>query len=147
MPTAAKLAAFVLFAALAWAVSRLVVPYAFEEGQSPGRFAEINAVLGGLLGWRIAGSRGGDGWVAAVGYGITATAMTVLAALFLHSFAIMIRQSLRRLYDGPVEAMSDVFGMMAKNGAFLGHQDILVTLAVGAVLAGLVTEWFGRNFR
>jgi hypothetical protein len=146
MPTAAKLAGLVLFGALAWAVSLLVARH-FPDGRSVGRFAEVNAAVGAVLGWSMAGSRGGTGWASAVGYGITATVATVLAAAFLQCFAIMIRQSLRKLYDGPVEAVTDVFNLMARNGQYLLHGDVLLTLALGGVLAGLVTEWFGRTFR
>ena len=146
MPTAAKLAALVLFGALTWAVSNLVVRH-FPEGSDPGWFAEVNATAGAILGWRIAGPRGGTGWTSAVGYGITATIAIVAVATFLQCFAIMIRQSLRRLYDGPVEALVDVFELMVRNGEYLLHAEGLGTLAVGGVLAGLLTEWVGRNFR
>lgn len=146
MPTAAKLAAAVLFGLLAWAASNLMKPY-FPEGADLGRFAEVNAAVGAVLGWRIAGPRGGTGWTAAVGYGITATVATVLVAAFLHCVAIMVRQSLRKLYDGPVEAVVDVFELMVRNGTYLLHGDVLLTLALGGVLAGLLTEWFGRTFR
>ncbi len=146
MPTAAKLAAAVLFGALAWAVSNLLVRH-FPQGSDPGRFAEVNAAIGAILGWRIAGSRGGTGWASAVAYGITAAVATVVVAAFLQCFAIMIRQSLRRLYDGPVEALVDVFELMVRNGQYLLHAEVLGTLAVGGVLAGLLTEWVGRNFR
>jgi drug/metabolite transporter (DMT)-like permease len=146
MPTAAKLAALVLFGALAWAVSSLVARH-FPEGSDPGRFAEVNAAVGAILGWRIAGSRGGTGWASAVGYGITATVVTVVVAAFLQCFAIMIRQSLRRLYDGPVEAVVDVFELMVRNGQHLLHAEVLLALALGGVLAGLLTEWVGRNSR
>jgi hypothetical protein len=29
----------------------------------------------------------------------------------------------------------------------MAHQDVIVTLAVGGILAGLVTEWTGRRLR
>jgi hypothetical protein len=82
-----------------------------------------------------------------VGYGITATVVTVVVAAFLQCFAIMIRQSLRRLYDGPVEAVVDVFELMVRNGQHLLHAEVLLALALGGVLAGLLTEWVGRNSR
>lgn len=146
MPTAAKLAALVLFGALAWAVSNLVARD-FPAGSDPGRFAEVNAAIGAVLGWRIAGSQGGTGWASAIGYGITATVAIVVVSAFVQCFAIMIRQSLRRLYDGPVEAMVDVFELMVRNGRYLVHAEVLLALGLGGILAGLLTEWFGRNFR
>ena len=92
MPTAAKLAAFALFGALAWIVSRLTIPCVFEEGQSPGRFAEINAAIAALIGWHLAGAKAGYGWVGAIGYGLTTAVASVVAVLFLQSFLVMISQ-------------------------------------------------------
>lgn len=146
MPTAARLAALVFFGALAWAVSHLVARH-LPEGGDPGRFAAVNAAIGAILGWRIAGSRGGTGWASAFGYGITTTVAILVVSAFVQSFAIMIRQSLRRLYDGPVEALVDVFELMMRNGQYLLNAEVLLALALGGILAGLLTEWVGRSFR
>lgn len=146
MPTAAKLAAAVLFGALAWWASQLVRP-AFPAGTDLGRFAAVNALVGVVAGWRIAGPRAPAGWVAALSYGLTTAVAMTLAALVVHSVARMIRQSLRRLYEGPVEAVAAVFGIMADNLQFLAPAAVWGTLLVGGALAGLATEWVGRTFR
>jgi hypothetical protein len=57
MPTAAKLAAAILFGALAWLASELAIPF-FPEGAAVGRFAEWNAAIGAVIGWRVAGCAG-----------------------------------------------------------------------------------------
>jgi len=146
MPTAAKLAAAVLFAALAWFASELIKPL-FPEGSDVGRFSEINAVIGAIAGWRVAGPRARTTLQGAVSYGLTTTIVMTVSALFLHSFAVMIRQSLRKLYDGPVEAVAGVFEIMFHNFMMIATPEVLGTILVGGMVAGLVTEWFGRNFR
>lgn len=146
MPTAAKLVAGLLWAVLAWFASNLIKPY-FPEGSDLGLFAEVNAALGFLLGWVMAGPRAGMGWSAAVSYGFTTTLSLVVAGVFLHSFAEMVRLSLRRLYEGPMEGLVAVFGLMVEYFMLMAKPDVIGVLLVGGILAGLVTEWAGRRWR
>jgi hypothetical protein len=146
MPTAAKIAAAILFAALAWIASRLTFPL-WPEGASPGRFAEINAALGFVLGWRMSGARAGQGVTAAIGTGLTTAVAVAFVSLFAHGFVLMIGDSLRKRFDGPVEATVAVFGNLVEQAQILGSAPVIATVLGGGVVAGLVTEWFGRNFR
>lgn len=146
MPTAAKIAAALLFAALAWIASRLTFPL-WPEGSSPGRFAEVNAALGLVLGWRMAGARAGQGAAAAIGTGLTTAVTVAVLALFVHGFVLMMGDALRRRFDGPVEALVAVFGHLVEQARLLASAPVIATILGGGILAGLVTEWFGRNFR
>ena len=145
MPTAAKLVAGALFAALAWVASGLIVPL-LPEATAVGMFAPVNAAIGFVVGWRVAGSRARTTLRGAVSYGLTAAFAMTFAALFLHSFAIMIRQSLRKLYDGPADALIGVVELMIEHGRLLAAPEVLGTLLLGGVLAGLATEWAGRRW-
>ncbi len=147
MPTAAKLVAGIMWALLAWFASNLIKPY-FPEGMDLGYFAEVNAALGLVLGWTMAGPRANlGGWSAAISYGVTTTVALVVVGVFLHSFAEMVRLSLSRRYEGPIEGLVAVFGMMVDYFVLMAKRDVMVFLAVGAVVAGLVTEWAGRRWR
>lgn len=146
MPTAAKLAAAILFGALAWWVSEMIKPL-FPEGTDLGRFAEYNAALGAVIGWRVAGSRARTTWPNAVAYGITAALGTVLLGLLVYSTSRMLRQSVRKVYEGPMEALADVVRIMLENFQLVARPEIVTTLLVGGVLAGLMTEWVARNYR
>jgi len=146
MPTAARMVAGVLFAALAWVVSQLILPQ-FPEGFDPGLFAEVNAAIGFLSGWVVAGSRARTTWSGAVSYGLTAMVALVFWGLFLHSFWQMIEKSLDRIYDGPADALVDVFQLMFENALLMAVQPVLLALVLGSILAGLVTEVVGRNWR
>jgi len=145
MPTFGRLVGAVLYGAIAWYVSLLIIPL-FPEGTSLGWFQEINTFFGAFAGWKVAGSRAGTGYVAAVSYGLTATVAMVGLALFFNSFFVMIEQSLRKRYDGAGEAVGDVFAMFVEHGAMLGTAEILTTLLVGGIGAGLLVEFFGRRF-
>ncbi len=146
MPTAAKLLAGIAWAVLAWLASERIKPY-FPEGVNLGRFSEVNAVLGLLVGWKMAGPRVGRGWSAAVSNGLTTTLALVVTGVFLQSFVQMVRFSLRRKYDGPVEALVDVFRLMVEYLALMARTDVIVTLVVGGLAAGLAIEWAGRRWR
>jgi hypothetical protein len=146
MPTAAKLAAAILFGALAWWVSALVKTR-FPQGTDLGRFTEWNAAIGAVVGWRVAGGRARTTWRNAVAYGVTAAVETAAVALALYSLLRMLRQSTRMVYAGPVEAVADLARIMLENLRLVGTPEILGTLALGGVVAGLATEWVGRNYR
>jgi hypothetical protein len=146
MPTAAKMVAALSFGALAWLVSQMMVPL-LTKIADPGWFAEINAAIGAVAGWRIAGPRAGTSLLGAVSYGLTTVVLAAFAALFLHSVVLMLRQAWRKLYDGPVEATVAVFDLMLKNGLVVATPGILASLIAGGILAGVLTEWAGRNFR
>ena len=145
MPTAGKLIAFVLFGALAWYASKLVMTY-METGTEPPFYAEVNAVIGAVMGWLIAGSRVRGPWMAAISYGLTAVLATIFWWLFLHAFYAMIIASMRGLYGSdPTMAVVDVFRLMMDSAQLMAHPDVVTVFVAGAVICGLVTEWVGRR--
>ena len=145
MPTMGRLTGAILFGALAWYVTNLIVPL-FPEGTNLGLFQEVNTFFGLLAGWSVAGPRAGTGYVAAFSYGLTALVAMVVMALFFNSSVVMIEQSLRKRYDGPGEAVTAVFEMFIEHGAMLLTPEILTTLVVGGFGGGLITEFVGRRF-
>ena len=146
MPTAAKLAAAILFGTLAWYVSDLVTML-FPDRADFGRFLQYNAVLGALVGWWVAGSRARTTWPNAVAYGVTSALSMMLLALLLHSSTVMLSQSFHRVYEGPFEALLDVVRMMIDRFTLIATPQIMSTLLVGGVLGGLATEWVARKYK
>lgn len=144
--TMAKLVAGILFAALAWYVSELIKPL-FPEGYDPGRFSETNAAIGFGVGWVVAGSRAGRGWMSGISAGLTAAFALVFWGLLLNCTYEMIRLSLRRQYDGPVEAVIGVFQLMMSNLLIMLDAEVLITLFGGAIIIGLVVEYTSRKAR
>lgn len=141
-----RLVAAILYGALTWYVSTLIIPL-FPEGMAAGRFAEVNALLALPVAWRIAGSRAGDGWGAALSYGLTTAIAITVVCLFFQCFGEMIRKSLDKRYDGPVEAVTDVFQLMVEFGQIMFDPMVLGTLLIGGLVAALVVEATGRSFR
>ncbi|SMY09589.1 TrgA family protein [Flavimaricola marinus] len=144
--TMAKLVGAILFAIIAWYVSQLIKPL-FPEGYDPGRFAEFNALIGLGVGWIVAGSRAGGGWSSGISAGLTAAFALVFWGLLLNCTYEMLRLSLRRQYDGPLEAVIGVFELMFENLMIMLDVQVLVVLFGSAAIAGLVIEFTSRKAR
>lgn len=146
MPTAAKTIAALYFGALAYFVSGLIIPL-YPEGLVGARFGLWNTGLGVVIGWLFLGRRAGQGMVTSLGLGFTTSAAVLLWGTFFHSFAQMIRRSLQKVYEGPVDALVDVFRFMIENAVVIGVPIILIPLAVGGFVGGFLTELVARNFK
>ncbi|MEM6896424.1 MAG: TrgA family protein [Pseudomonadota bacterium] len=145
MPTLAKVIAALLFAALAFYVSTIIQGMFVEERPLPA-LPYWNAFFGVICGWRIAGSRAGQGYHGAVGYGLTTTSALILMCLFFNCFAEMIRRSMRMQYDGPAEAVVAVMDLMVEFGQRVATQEVLITSFAGGLAAAFVVEAFGRRY-
>jgi len=145
MPTAARIVAAVLLAALGWFVSELIKPL-FPPEQQTGWFSEANAVIGFLVGWVFMGKRAGDTYSGALGYGLTGAVLLVIWGLFLHSFYEMIEKSLRKQYDQPLEAVVAIFEIMIKHAPVLINPIVIGTLLIGSMIIGVIVEFVGRRF-
>ena len=145
MPTAARIIGGLYFAALAWLVSDMIVPL-MPEGTQFGWFHYVNAALGFLCGWKVLGPRVGYGYQAGLTSGLTTGIAMVLSALFIHSGVIMIDKSLGLRYDGPTEAVVDVFSLMFEHGLIMATPMIGATLLVGSFLGGWICEWVEQRW-
>ena len=146
MPTAARLVAAILFGALAYYVSELVRPIFADERPLP-NLALINTGFGILLGWTTAGSRVGGGLRGAIGAGLTTSIALFFLCLFANSFAEMIRRSLRKQYDTPIEAIIAVFELAIDFGQRVLTPEIIGTSLLGGIAAAIVMNITGRFFR
>lgn len=146
MPTAPKLIAGILFAALAWFVSDLFKSE-LPEGSRVDWLSPINAGVGFLMGWRISGTRAGAAMKAAMGYGLTTAAAIVFWCLLIWSAYLMVVQSTRMRYDGPVAALQDMALKMVEYGQMIAlRADIVGSLIVGALIFGWITEQVARRY-
>ena len=144
--TAAKLVGAVLFAILAWFTSEEIKPL-FPEGFDPGRFSEVNALVGLGVGWVVVGSRAGRGLASGISAGLTGVVALVFWGLLVNCTYEMLRLSLRKQYDGPVEAVVGVFQLMMENLLLMINPTVIGMLIVGGMIAGLLVELTGRSFR
>ncbi len=139
MPTAAKLVAAVVFAIVGWIAADAYVP-TLGEGYDAGPFRELVALIGLAVGWRVMGPDAGHGYQQAVGSGLKTAVVMVFFALLLFSVQQMISQSMNMRYDGPLEAVLDVFNVMLERALEMMTTQILGTLLVGGIIGGILTE-------
>ena len=145
MPTAGRIIGAVLFAGLVWFASELFKPL-MPEGTDFGRFSEFNALFGIILGWLMMGPRSHPTASASITSGITATVAIIFWLLMAQSIIQMLKLSLRKHYDGPVEAVVGVFQLMIKYGTIMATPEILGTLFIGGILISVVSGRAERRF-
>ena len=145
MPTAPKLIAAILFAALTWFVTDLVKPL-LPVGTQMGLLSPINTVIGAFFGWRVMGARAGQSLRASLGYGITTAAIIVFWCLLVWSAYLMTIQSTRMRYDGPIDALQDMFFMMFDYARMMVTPEILGSLGIGALVFGWLTDQVARRY-
>lgn len=145
MPTAPKLVAALLFALLTWVVSGLVKQQ-MPEGTQAAYLAAVNGFLALILGWRITGSRAGDGMVSAVGVGIT----TVFAIAFYSVLAWaaweMQEKAWKMVYGTPVDALQDMTALMVDYGQLMLDPGVLGTMFIGGIIVAMLTEVSARRW-
>lgn len=145
MPTAAKLAAALLFAVVGWIVADAHVP-SLGEGLSVGYFREAVGLLGVVVGWRVMGPAVGKGYREAAGAGLKTVIILAFYALLLFSTYRMVILSMRMLYDGPMEAVLAVFALMLEQAHKMLTPSVLGSMIIGGTVGGLITERVSRRW-
>ena len=145
MPTAGRLTAAFALALVGTYLAYLTGPM-FPDDNMPDFWWPLCIGAGLWAGWVVMGKRAGRGYSAAVGNGLTGVAAMVFWILFLAAFEDMIRKSLRRIYDGPIEAVIDAFQIMSEMAQDLVSQETIVCLIVGAIFAGFFSEFYAKRF-
>ncbi|MCC6306562.1 MAG: TrgA family protein [Rhodobacteraceae bacterium] len=146
MPTAAKLVAALVFAAVAFLGASVYVPL-LPEGTQARWFAAASAAIGALVGWLVMGPLAGRGLVAAMGYGLRTAATIVFWTGLLFSGREMILRSLNMRYDGPMEAVVGVFDIALDYGRLLADPQILAVLGLGGMVGGIAAELASRRWK
>ncbi|WP_428924766.1 TrgA family protein [Marinibacterium sp. SX1] len=147
MPTAARLVAALSLALLAFVVSGMVIPL-LPDGRGVGDwFAPVNMAIGLVTGWVVMGPRAGRGTVPGINNGLTAMVAMMFWELFVHATDEMVRLAMRNRYDGPFEAIVGILYIGQDYAIMIMTTEIIVTLLVGGVAAGLATEYASRRWR
>ncbi|MDA5555853.1 TrgA family protein [Shimia sp. MMG029] len=143
MTTSNKLIAAICLAFIGGLVAEFVKPQ-MPEGSDPGHMTLISAVVGILVGWRIMGRRAGR--VGSLELGILGVFWLVFWGLALFGLIEMLRLALRRHFDEPVEAMEAVVTIALDYGLYLSATPILITLVIGAIVSGYLTNFAHRRW-
>jgi len=145
MPTGAKAIAAISFAIVGWITANAYVPNMPEAGRV-GMFREYTAVLGAIIGWRVMGNAVGKGYFRAIGSGWKTMIVLIFFALLLFGIYEMLQLSVRMRYDGPQEAILDVFQRMLDRSIPLLNVPVLAAILVGGGIAGMLTENASRRW-
>lgn len=146
MPTAAKLVAGVLTAALAWFVSDMIRGL-MPDTTAFGWFNYVNAGLALIIGWRSIGQKAGAGLFLAMSNGVTSIILLVCIGLFTHSFYEMIHLSIRKRYSGLLDGLEDIFRIGAEYGAVLLNPSVIMTLLLGGIAVAIIAELVNSFWR
>lgn len=146
MLTAPRLVAALLLGGVGFAGSELIKPL-MPEGTQFGWFSFVNLGLGMIVGWVVIGSRIGRGIVPAINNGLTGAAALIFWGVFTQAGNEMLRLSLRRRYDGPVEGLTDLFRIAMDYALTMATVPVLGTLFLGGVLAAVLAEVSARYWR
>ncbi len=138
-----KLVAASCLAIIGGLVAEFVKPQ-MPEGSNFGHMTLISAGVGLVVGWRVMGRRAGRS--GSLELGLVGVAAMVFWGLVLFGLIEMFRLAMRRRLDEPVEAMERAVTVALEYGVYLLHPNVLITLAVGAVISGMFTNFAARNW-
>lgn len=147
MPTAAKAFSALALMGLVWLISVYLITPRFPEGFNPGRFAQVNAVVAFVTGWRVIGARAGYGIGPAIGQGITAGVVIVACAGLFHAAYQMIEYSLRGRYGDPLSALLDILRIFLDDLQMVLHLPIFIALGAGCLAVAVLAEQLSRVAR
>ncbi len=143
MTTSNKLIAAICLAFIGGMVAEFVKPQ-MPEGSNPGHMTLIAAAVGLVVGWRVMGRRAGRS--GSIELGMVGVFWLVFWGLATFGTIEMLRLALRRRFDEPVEALETLVTIALDYGLYLSATPILITLAVGVVVSGYVTNFAYRRW-
>ncbi|MBO6603533.1 MULTISPECIES: TrgA family protein [Paracoccaceae] len=146
MLTAAKLVGAILFAGVGYVAGYLVTD-TFPEGQLATYFPASIAIIGLWQGWYVMGGRAGAGFSAALGNGFRTSVQIAFFGLAFYALREMFRRSASLRYDQPGEAVTAALELFLEYFWQMQTAPVLIALAAGGLIAGVLTEMAARTWR
>lgn len=146
MPTGAKAVSTAAFAVVGWLIANAYVA-SMPVAEAVGNVREIVAVIGGIVGWRVMGASVGKGYLESAASGLKTVIVLVIYALLAVGVYEMLQESMRMRYDGPLEAIIDIFARMLDRAPTLATVNVLAAMFLGGVIGGLLAENANRRWR
>ena len=146
MPTGAKAMSAAAFAVLGWLTANVYVAN-MPVVEAVGSVREIVALIGAIVGWKVMGPSVGKGYLESAAAGLKTMVVLVFVSLMSIGLYEMLQNSWKMRYEGPLEAMVDVFALMLDRAPTLGTFNVLVVMVVGGVIGGLLAENANRRWR
>lgn len=145
MPTGAKAIAALTFGVVGWLLANAYVPN-MAQPQPVGMFRELTAAVGAIIGWMVMGTSVGKGYIAAMGSGLKTVVVLIICSLLLFSTYEMLMQSVKMVYDGPMDAVLDIFLRMFEHSAPLASTGVVMVILVGGLIGGVLAENASRRW-
>ncbi len=145
MPTAARFIAALIFAFLGYLIAGYVKPL-LPEGQPTPYLYPVSIIVPALSAWKVVGRLIGRGWTNAINTGIYGMAVALFFTLLTFAIGEMVKRSMRLQYDGPMDAIVGMFGIVLEYGALLLTSQILGLILIGGAVTGLIAEWAERKW-
>ena len=115
--------------------------------EAVGSVREIVALIGAIVGWKVMGPSVGKGYLESAAAGLKTMVVLVFVSLMSIGLYEMLQNSWKMRYEGPLEAMVDVFALMLDRAPTLGTFNVLVVMVVGGIIGGLLAENANRRWR
>ncbi|WP_103255567.1 TrgA family protein [Tabrizicola aquatica] len=146
MPTGAKAMSAAAFAVVGWLIANTYVEN-MPTSEAVGRVREMTAVIGAICGWKVMGPSVGKGYVESAAAGLKTVVVLVFMALLTVGVYEMVQLSTKMRYEGPLEAVVDIFARMMERAPPLSSLGVLVVMLIGGVVGGILAENASRRWR
>ncbi|WP_380052486.1 TrgA family protein [Falsihalocynthiibacter sp. SS001] len=145
MLTASRVVGGIAFAFVTWFACEFI-KFTLPEDTNPRQLSEVSALVGFILGWRIAGPHQREGYRAAISTGFTTAIAIAISATLLLASIKMVRLSLRKSYDGATEAVIDMFRIAGEYALIAATPYPIGMMVCGGIVAGMLVEWSSRRW-
>lgn len=147
MPSVRRLFPAVILAAAAWLAAQIYFTY-LPENSVIGKFREICAGIGLIIGWTVVGKRIGEGYRRSVEAGLLGSFLIVLWSVAGFSMDEMLSRALDRRYkQGLGDAFADLVDIIFEYGYSVFKPDVIGALVLGGILAGIVAQWAAARWQ
>ncbi len=146
MPTAAKLIAAVALAAVMFMATLAYIP-GLPEGTQTKWYTQIAALVGFICGWFLVGRAPDASIGEAMSAGVKGSAVACFWILMLVAGYVMLRRSMRMMYDGVFDAVLGVFDQFLEFGALIFVPEVLGWLFGGGAMVGLLARLAVRRWK
>lgn len=146
MPTGAKAMSAAAFAVVGWLIANAYVQN-MPVAEAVGRVREIAALIGAIVGWRVMGPSVGKGYLESAAAGLKTVIVLVFFSLLVVGIYEMLQESVKMRYEGPLEAIVDIFGRMLERAPTLATGGVIGAMVLGGVIGGILAENANRRWR
>lgn len=145
MPTAAKMIAAIALAITGILTAGAVIPH-MPEGQPIKWLYQVSIIVPIVAGWRVVGRLIGKGYRLSFNVGLYATVVATFFTLLFFAIGEMLKRSTRNQYDGPMDAIVNMFGVFLEYAVLLLNPGPAMYLVICAVILGPLAEFGHRKW-